>query len=93
MAHGTNSCHYVTWYHCMSYYGMTVYNNQKCAHVHISSRKMQDELPYFASSLIKTITVNSKMAPIQVVHNICIIALKNPGVTLLSCCSVHAYVD
>ena len=53
---------------------------------------MQDEPPYFASFLSKMTTVNSKMVPIQVVHNICVIALKNPrpaGVTSLSCCSVH----
>ena len=33
--------------------------------------------------------VSSKMAPIQVVHNIHVIALKSPGATSLCYCSVH----
>ena len=46
--------------------------------------KMQDELPCFASSLSEMTIVHSKMAPIQVMHIICVIALKS-----LCYCSVH----
>ena len=51
--------------------------------------KMRDELPRFALSLNEMTVVHSKMAPIQVMHSICVIALKNPVVTLLGDSSVH----
>ena len=54
--------------------------------------KMQDELSCFATSLNMTI-VHSKMAPIQVVHSISVIALKSPGVTSLCYCSIKSSID
>ena len=51
--------------------------------------KMQDEPLYFTTSSNEMTIVSSKMAPIQVVHIIYVIALKSPGVTLLCYCSVR----
>ena len=51
--------------------------------------RMQEEPLYFATSSNEMTIVSSKMAPIQVVHNIYVIALKSPGATLLCYCSVH----
>ena len=51
--------------------------------------RMQDKLLYFATSSNEITIVSSKMAPIQVVHNINVIALKSPGATPLCYCSIH----
>ena len=51
--------------------------------------RMQDKPLYFATSSNELTTVSSRMAPIQVVHNIYVITLKSPGATSLCYCSIH----